>query len=150
MMMKQRLLYIERKPGPEDSGAAWIAQAALSKSGRTVYFNGRALKRLEGRAVDASHRCLETGEPYWVAAVQKDGQDRHWVASDPIRIDARLVDEYLAMREMDALDPAQHRAVTDIVDTDASRFHELEHKAAENKAGPTDAATRRRRRSQAP
>jgi hypothetical protein len=37
--------YIELKSGYHDDGPAWIARVLVSKSGRTVYFNGKALKR---------------------------------------------------------------------------------------------------------
>src|SRR5262245_5530489 len=39
------LKYIELKSGYADNGPAWIANVSISKTGRTIYFNGRALKR---------------------------------------------------------------------------------------------------------
>jgi hypothetical protein len=42
------LKYIEQKAGHADNGPAWIARVTFSKSGRTVYFNGMALKRISG------------------------------------------------------------------------------------------------------
>ena len=44
--MKPKLRYIELKSGFGDNGSAWIGMAEFSKSGRTVYFNGKALKNL--------------------------------------------------------------------------------------------------------
>lgn len=148
-MAKKRLLFIEQRPEKGELAPAWIGRGALSKSGRTVYFNGKALKRLEGRAVDASHRCLETGEQYWIANVTKDGSDRQWVNSEPVMVDAGVLEEYLAFRGLTELDPAQQRAVSDIVETDIASFQHLEHKPAESKPGPVDAATRRKRRAHA-
>lgn len=43
--------YIELKTGHNDSGPAWVARVKLSRSGRTVYFNGKALKRAHGGGV---------------------------------------------------------------------------------------------------
>ena len=43
------LKYIELKTGYNDNGPAWIGRVKVSKSGCTLYFNGRALKR-EGAA----------------------------------------------------------------------------------------------------
>ena len=40
------LRYIELKTGYNDDGPAWIAHVELSRSMRTVYFNGRALLRV--------------------------------------------------------------------------------------------------------
>ena len=34
------LRYIELKTGHDDNGPAWIARVKLSKSKRTIYFNG--------------------------------------------------------------------------------------------------------------
>ena len=42
------LRYIELKSGYNDDGPAWIGYVKLSRSGRTVYFNGRALKQGTG------------------------------------------------------------------------------------------------------
>ena len=41
----QVLKFIELKSGYNDNGPAWIARVKLSKSGRTIYFDGRALKQ---------------------------------------------------------------------------------------------------------
>ena len=39
------LRYIELKTGYDENGPAWIGRVRTSRSGQTVYFNGRALKR---------------------------------------------------------------------------------------------------------
>lgn len=124
---KQELLYIELKSGHGDCGPAWIGHATLSKTGRTVYFNGRALKRSGGQGVSGNHYCLETGDEYWVSGVKRDGCDRHWAGSGPIMIDARVVAEYLAFRGLSRLDPTHHRIVSDIQETDIAKFHDLEN-----------------------
>ena len=45
---KTLLKYIELKSGYNGDGPAWIARVKMSQSGRTVYFNGRALKQGSG------------------------------------------------------------------------------------------------------
>ena len=75
------LKYIERKTGYADNGPAWIARVRLSKSGRTVYFNGKALKRTGGQGIPGNHRDIETGDEYWVSGVKKRGVNRHWAGS---------------------------------------------------------------------
>lgn len=45
------LKYIELKTGFGSSGPAWISRVTLSRSKTTVYFNGRALKKVRGGGV---------------------------------------------------------------------------------------------------
>jgi hypothetical protein len=56
--------YIELKSGYHDDGPAWIARVVVSKSGRTVYFNGKALKR-STQAGSGNYYDVETAESYW-------------------------------------------------------------------------------------
>ena len=43
------LRYVELKSGHSDNGPAWIGYVTESKSGRTLYFNGRGLMKLKGQ-----------------------------------------------------------------------------------------------------
>jgi hypothetical protein len=56
------LKYLELKSAYSDNGPAWVAKVGVSKSGRTLYFNGKALKRAQG--ISGNHVDLETGEEY--------------------------------------------------------------------------------------
>jgi hypothetical protein len=74
------LRYIELKSGYSDDGPAWIGYVQESKSGRTLYFNGRGLMKLKGQRRGDSggnYVDMENGESFWVSGVKKDGQDRH-------------------------------------------------------------------------
>ena len=65
------LRYIELKSGHSDNGPAWIAYVAQSKSGRTLYFNGRGLMKLKRQRREDSggnYIDVETGESFWVLA----------------------------------------------------------------------------------
>lgn len=126
--MKPKLLYIEHKTGHGDSGPAWIGLAAMSKSGRTVYFNGRALKRSGGQGISGNHYCLETGDEYWVSGPKKDGADRHWAGGGAVLVAADAVDDYLALRGLAKLDQKQHRVTNDIRTTDIAKLNELEQR----------------------
>lgn len=121
-------MYIELKTGYQDNGPAWIGRATFSKSGQTVYFNGKALKRMGGGGVEGNHCDSETDDEYWVSGVKKDGTDRHWAGSGKIMIDARVVDEYLALVGKDKLNMSRFELCTDIVETQIERFHEEENK----------------------
>jgi len=125
---QNKLYYLELKSGHGDTGPAWISHVQASKSGRTLYFNGRALKRLVGGGISGNYYCLETNDEYWVSGVKKNGQDRHWAGSGPVMIDSRAVADYLKYRGIDRLDPTQHTVVTDIKETDISRLGDLENK----------------------
>lgn len=129
MIEQDQLIYIEHKTGYDDAGPAWITRARLSKSGRTVYFNGRALKRLGGRGVSGNYFCLETGDEFWVSGVKLSGRDRHWAGHGPVMVDERVVQDYLALRGLSALAPVAYHVVSDIKDTDVTRLDDLENQA---------------------
>ena len=126
-MNRTRLTHVELKTGFQDDGPAWIGRVAFSKSGRTVYFNGKALKRGGGQGIAGNHVDAETGEEYWVSGVKRDGADRHRCGSGKISIDARVVADYLAIVGADRLDPARFEVVTDIAYTDLARLHDREN-----------------------
>ncbi|WP_052123445.1 hypothetical protein [Flavobacterium beibuense] len=62
--MKPQIKYIELKSGYSDNGPAWIGLVTFSKTGRTVYFNGKAFKSLKAKGISGNHYDLETGEEY--------------------------------------------------------------------------------------
>jgi hypothetical protein len=85
------LRYVELKSGYHDGGPAWIGYVTQSKSGRTLYFNGRGLMKLKGQRRGASggnYVDMETGESFWVSGVKKNGQDRHSAGSGKVLIEA--------------------------------------------------------------
>jgi hypothetical protein len=119
------LKYIELKTGFSDNGPAWIARVKLSKSGRTIYFNGRALKQSQrpGHFLD-----LETRESFWVSGVKRDGTDRHWAGSGRILVEAAALDEYLSIVGRTELDRSRFAVTHDIRETDPLDFVERENK----------------------
>jgi hypothetical protein len=101
------LAYVELKSGHDDNGPAWVAYLTPSKTGRTLYFNGRALMKLKGQRRDASggnYSDMETHESFWVSGVKKDGNDRHWAGSGKVLVEAAAVAEYLETIGARALD----------------------------------------------
>jgi hypothetical protein len=91
-----RIMYVELKSG-NDRGPAWIGRVRTSKTGRTVYYRGKTLRRQQG--VAGNHVDVDSGEEFWVSGIKKDGTDRHWAGSGPVEIDPDVFDEYLAMVE---------------------------------------------------
>jgi hypothetical protein len=120
------LKYIELKTGYHDNGPAWIGRVKLSQSGRTVYFDGRALKQ-GARSGGGNFYDLETGDIYWVSGVKREGGDRHWAGSGKITIEAAAIDEYLALIEESSLDMSRFVISHDIRETDPAQFIERQN-----------------------
>src|SRR5437763_10465892 len=104
------LRYIELKSGHSDNGPAWIGYVTPSKSGRTLYFNGRGLMKLKGqrRGERGGNYCdMETGDAFWVSGVKKDGQDRHWAGSGKVLVEEAAVSDYLRAINATTLDASR-------------------------------------------
>ena len=123
------LRYIELKSGYGGSGPAWIARVQLSRSKTTVYFNGRALKKAVGGGLSGNYFDVESGEEFWISGIKKNGEDRHWAGSGIIQIEAAAVEEYLAVRKLTTLDRKSHAVTDQIVQTDVSKFKDMENQS---------------------
>lgn len=121
------LKYIELKTGYDDNGPAWIARVKPSKSGRTLYFNGRALRQ-SGRGASGNHVDITTGQMFWVSGVKRDGTDRHWAGSGKVFIEASAVEEYLSLVGRPELDQTQLVVTDDIQETHPADFVALENR----------------------
>ncbi|HYI99325.1 MAG TPA: hypothetical protein VEX36_06575 [Thermoleophilaceae bacterium] len=91
--MQTRVMYIESKAGGL-SGPARIGRVSFSKSGRTLYYRGRAFQSLKGSGFKANYYDVETGEEYWISGPRKDGADRLYGGSTPVEIDEDVREEY--------------------------------------------------------
>jgi len=100
--MQPEMRYIELKTGYADDGPAWIAQVAFSKTGRTIYFKGRELRRWNG--ISGNHFDPATGEEYWVSGVKKSGTNRHPCGRGKIMVQQAALEEFLAWTGQDTLD----------------------------------------------
>lgn len=116
--MKPRLLYVELKTGFNSNGPAWIGLGHFSKTGRTIYFDGKAF---EGGRVGSMHRELLTGDYYWISGVKKDRTDRHWIGSGKVGVDRAIVADYLALVGLSELPKSRYH----LVDLDHSLPKEL-------------------------
>ena len=93
--MRNRIIYVELKSGYADDGPAWIGYAGYSKTGATIYFDGKAFKSLKGSGIGANYYEVESGDQYWISGVKKNGQDRHWAGGGNVEIEESCVSEYL-------------------------------------------------------
>lgn len=120
--MSFQLKYIELKTGHAHNGPAWIGYIELSKSRKTIYFNGKALNgNGHGACSDK-----QSGEIYWVSGIKKNGQDRHQCGNGKIQIDKSAIKEYLTIMGLDKLDTRKYIEV-EIPKTDKSKFTEIEN-----------------------
>ena len=119
------LRYLELKSGHEDNGPAWIGYVTPSRTGRTLYFNGRALLKLKGQRRGewgGNYVDAETGESFWVSGIKKNGEDRHWAGSGKVLIEAAALSEYLEIVGASALENSRYEVSHAVVPTDISRL----------------------------
>lgn len=119
------LRYIELKSGHSDDGQACIAYVNRSKSGRTLYFNGKGLRKFKGLRRGESggnYIDMETGESFWVSGVKKNRQDRHWAGSGKVLIEAAAVSDYLKTINAKTLDTSHCEITDSIVQTGIERL----------------------------
>jgi len=128
--MKDRLIYVELKSGHSGDGPAWIGIAGASKTGATIYSNGKAFKSLKGSGIGANFFDVETGDEYWISGIKKNNQDRHWAGRGKVAIDRPAVNAYLAETGFQML--PSNLVPTDLLPAEQQLSHrQLEHSASE-------------------
>jgi hypothetical protein len=120
------LRYIELKTGYSHDGPAWIGRVKLSNSGRTIYFNGRALEQ-GARGESGNFHDLVTGELFWVSGVKRDGTDRHAAGGGKITIEPAAIPEYLSIVGAASLDESRFIVSDEIRETHPALFVALEN-----------------------
>lgn len=83
--------------------AARIGWVEFSKSGKTVYYRGKALKRSVGGGVRGNHFDEETGEEYWISGIRRRGSNTHRADSTPVKIDEDAREEYECITNDDGI-----------------------------------------------
>jgi hypothetical protein len=94
--MTGRIMYIEEKPGLAGQGR--IGRVTFSKTGRTIYYRGRAFRSLKGQGFKANYYDIETDERYWISGPRNDGRDPLYPAVVEIDDDVR-VEYWKAIRD---------------------------------------------------
>jgi len=95
---KTRIMYIQKGSGLEGPGR--IGRVSFSKSGRTIYYQGRSFISLGGTGYKTNYLDRETREEYWISGPRKDGQDTLYPGTVEIDDDAR--EEYWCEIRCDA------------------------------------------------
>lgn len=91
--MKPEILYVELIDDTSHKGPAWIGYGYFNRTRKTLYFNGRILRK--GRGIISNYIDILSNEGFWVSSVKKNGEDRHWAGSGKITIDETAIEEYL-------------------------------------------------------
>lgn len=86
-------MYIESKARGL-TGDARIGRVSFSKTGRTLYYRGRAFQSLRGTGFKANYYDIATEEEYWISGPRKDGADRLYGEPLPVEIDEDVREEY--------------------------------------------------------
>jgi|SRR5215468_4605827 len=90
---RTKIMYIERKAG-NLTGAARIGRVTYSKTGATIYYRGKAFRRLKGAGFKANYYEVETGEEYWISGPRRDGDDALYNTNIRTAIDDDVREEY--------------------------------------------------------
>lgn len=86
-------MYIEYK-GDGLTGDARIGRVTFSKTMKSLRYDGKLFKSLNGDGFKSNFFDDETGEKYWISGCSKDGSDRLYNERTPIFIDEDVQEEY--------------------------------------------------------
>ena len=103
-----RIMYIENKGGEivkrysyTDqliegglTGPARIGRVTFSKTGATLYYQGRSLQSLKGGGFKSNYYDIETGEHFWISGPKKNGEDSLYATNIGTEIDEDVREEY--------------------------------------------------------
>jgi hypothetical protein len=88
-------MYIERKAGSL-TGPATIGRVSFSKTGKTIYYQGRAFQSQKGAGFKSNYFELSSGEEYWISGPKRNGADSLYATNIPVAIDEDAREEYWA------------------------------------------------------
>ena len=91
-------MYIENKDGTIDGVPARIGWVSFSRTGLSVQYRGRTLRRARGGGIQGNYVDAETGEEYWVSGIKTRGSNVHWADKIKVRVDPDAREEYERLR----------------------------------------------------
>jgi hypothetical protein len=89
-------MYIECK-AQSLTGPARIGRVTFSRTGCTLYYNGKAFQSLKGAGFKANYFDIATGEQYWISGCKRLGSNRLYGERIPISIDEDVREEYWSL-----------------------------------------------------
>ena len=132
--MRTEIKYLELKSGFSDNGPAWIGLVSFSKSGKTIYFDGKAFQSLNGMGISGNYFNLENGDEYWISGVKKDMSDRHKFGGGKIFVEKRTLNDYLKIIGKSELPKSDYELSEVETEKPIERVNELENE----KTQPTE------------
>ena len=129
--MRTEIKYLELKSGFSDNGPAWIGLVSFSKSGKTIYFDGKAFQSLNGNGINGNYFDIENGDEYWISGVKKDMTDRHKFGSGKILVEKRILSEYLKLINKSELPKSDYELTIVEIEKPIERINELENEKVE-------------------
>jgi hypothetical protein len=125
--MKTELKYIELKSGFSHDGPAWIGLVSFSKSGKTVYFDGKAFQRIGSDRMMGNFYEIQSGDEYWISGVKKNQSDRHIYGNGKIYVERRVLSDYLKIINQAQLNSKKYEIVEVDEVVPISKIHEMEN-----------------------
>ena len=94
----ERVMFIENKDGYIDKFSARIGWVSFSKSGNTVYYKDKILRKIKGGGIRGNFFDVATNEEYWISGIKKKGSNVHWSEPTDVAIDDDALSEYNAVK----------------------------------------------------
>lgn len=129
--MKSDIKYIELATGGYN-GPAWIGLVFFSKSGKSLYFNGKAFQKIGRYGLSGNYYDVESGEEYWISGVKKDMTDRHRFGSGKIHVEERILEEYLTITKQSNLDNTKFILCNVDEEIPVERIHQINNQKDED------------------
>lgn len=86
-------MYIECKSDGL-TGPARIGRVTYSKTGATIYYEGKEFQSLKGNGFKSNYFEVNTGDEYWISGPRKDGADALYATNITAKVDDDVWEEY--------------------------------------------------------
>ncbi|CAM1355897.1 hypothetical protein [Tenacibaculum halocynthiae] len=129
--MRTEIKYLELKSGFSGNGPAWIGLVSFSKSGKTIYFDGKAFQRMGSVRIQGNFMDIESGNEYWISGVKKDLSDRHKFGGGKVFVEKRILSEYLKIIDKTELPKTDFELTEVDIEIPIGRINEIENEKYE-------------------
>jgi len=129
--LKTQIKYIELKSGFSGNGPAWIGLVSFSKSGKTIYFDGKGFQRMGSARIQGNFMDIESGDEYWISGVKKDLSDRHKFGGGKVLVEKRILSEYLKIIDKAELPKTDFELTEVDIEIPIERINEIENEKYE-------------------
>ena len=98
----KRIMYVEQKTDRRGArqlahaGPAIIVEVTFSKTGKTIYADGKTFKKASG--IYGNYFCVEDGNEYWISGVKARGGNRLFGNAPVIDKTGEAADETATIR----------------------------------------------------